>query len=70
VVRGVRVVQAGTPERWGKDDGRQEKENAGDLKPEDAAHATERAEQTADALRDSASSLIGDLACRPTCRSS
>lgn len=63
MVSGVCVLQARAPERWGKDDGRQEKENACDLKPEDATHAAERAEQTADALRNSASGLIDELAC-------
>jgi hypothetical protein len=62
VVRGVCVLQARSPERWGKDDGWQEKENACDLKPEDATDAAEWAEKTADALRNSASSLINELA--------
>jgi hypothetical protein len=63
VVRGVCVLQARSPERWGKDDGRQEKENACDLKPEDATDAAKRVEKTADALRNSASGLTDQLAC-------
>ena len=63
MVRSVRVVQAGAPERWGEDYCRQEEEHAGDFEPEDSSDAAERPQQTADAVRNSASGLINELAC-------
>lgn len=53
-----------TPEGGSKDDDRQEEENAGDFKPEDAAYAAEGAQETAYAACDAAGSLASHLTCR------
>jgi hypothetical protein len=59
----VGVAHARSPERRGKDDHRQKKENAGDLKPEDAAHATKRPKESRDTLTHAVPSLSCNAAC-------
>jgi len=57
VVAGAGVANACPPERRRKDDDRQEKEDACDLKPKDAAHPANGAQKSADALRGGAPRL-------------
>lgn len=56
------VAHAGSPERGSKDNDRQEKEDAGDLEPEDSAHAAKGPEESPYALANAAPGLGCDLA--------
>lgn len=51
----------GAPKCGGKHQNRQEKEDAGDLKPQDAAHSAERAQKTSHAARNAPGNLSGSL---------
>jgi hypothetical protein len=48
---------AGSPNHWSKDNYREQKKDAGDFKPNNAADSTERAQETADALGDTVTGL-------------
>lgn len=58
----VRPAQAGLPQDRCEDDHRQEKEDAGDFKPQNSAHAAEGTQETADAAGDATRGLTGYLA--------
>jgi hypothetical protein len=57
----VSVAGPGSPEGWSKDDYGQEKEDAGDFKPEDAAYAAKGAQKAANAACDAPGCLSGRL---------
>jgi hypothetical protein len=65
VIGTVHEAGLGAPKRWGKHNHRQEKEDAGDLKPQDAAHPAEGAKKTADATGNTARYLPGSLTGGP-----
>ena len=48
----VSVAGSGSPEGWSKDDYGQEKEDAGDFEPQDAAYAAKGAQKAAHAACD------------------
>jgi hypothetical protein len=57
----MRVGHAGAPKRWGKDNHRQQKKDAGDLEPKNSAHASEWPQKASHALAHAASGLRREL---------
>ncbi len=55
-------VQARDPGEAGEDKDKEEEEDTGDFKPEDAAHAAERLKKAAQAAAEAARSLAGHIA--------
>jgi hypothetical protein len=51
VIGAVGIAQSSTPERGREDEHRKEEENAGNLKPKNAAHAAEGLQKSAQAAR-------------------
>ena len=71
VVAGMRVGYDGAPKRGSEDDDGQEKEDAADFEPENAAHATKGAQKAAYAAADGSTGLahrLPNLMCRAGCR--
>jgi hypothetical protein len=69
VIGTVHEAGPGAPERGGKHHHRQEKKDAGDLKPENAAHPAKGTQKTAHAAGNTARYLSGSLAGRPALNS-
>jgi len=61
VIGTLRKACPGAPKRGCKDQNRQEKEDAGDFKPEDAAYSSEGAQKASHATGNAASDLSGSL---------
>jgi hypothetical protein len=61
VVWTVEPTGPGAPKGGGKDDDGQQKEDAGDFKPEDASHAAEGAQKAAYAAGEALGSVTGSL---------
>lgn len=57
----VREAGPGAPKRGGKDQNRQEEEDAGDLKPENASHTAKGPQKTSHATGNAAGDLSGSL---------
>jgi hypothetical protein len=65
VIGTVHEAGPGAPKRGGKHNHRQQKEDSGDLKPQDAAHPAKGAQKTAHATGNSARYLSGSLPGSP-----
>lgn len=63
MIGAVKVAGPGAPEGGGKDHHGQEKEDASDFQPENAAYAAKRAEKTSHSAGDSPCNLSGGLTC-------
>lgn len=61
MVWSMRIAESGAPHGWSKDDGRQQEKDAGNLEPQNPAHAAKRAEETSDSLSNSLAGALRSL---------